>query len=313
MQYDFVVSHTTADNTFKEDETFKQLYQATLQDFELQLNRMFPLEANTLYDATLPSLEDILGKPDLSSMSREQQMEFLDLQIILQETLDEAQINLKDLVKRALLIESNLLKINKPKIILLILKALNMGYQVAARVGRAAYCTYSHTPQLNASLHSLYEGADCYLYTTSLIVRIQNETYQTLKTVKKNIFELAAVYKKVAEKNSLMGKIVSSILSITRVAKSISETISTAKHVMDDVENHLPAAAKEVLVCSSSVALQIPHIIQTVSNVTECVLFVDEDKTEYDFMKPEAEYNKTNNYLPTHLKGYNYEDLDYDY
>lgn len=298
MQYDFITSQINKD-TLTEDAAFKELYDATLQDFEMQLNKMFPLEANTVYDTTLPSLEDIVGKPDFASMTKEQQMEFLDLQTIIQETLDDAQISLNELAKRALLIESNLLKINKPKIILLILNALNMGYQVGARVGRAAYCTYSHIPQLNASLNTLYEGVDCYLYTTSLIVRIQNETYQTFKTVKKNIFELATVYKKVAEKNSLMGKIVSAILSVTKVAKSISETISTAKYVLDDVENHLPVAAKEVLNCGSNVAVQIPHVIQTVSNVTECILFVDDTKTDYDFMKPESEYNNLTSYIHT--------------
>lgn len=283
----------------KLDPQFDLIYEATLQDFENQLNNIFPQEATTVYDTTLPTVEEIMGKPDFNSMSKEQQMEFLDMQSILQDALDDAQYNLNELVARALSLETNLLKINKPKIITIIFRALRLGYQAAARVGRAAYCTYSHIPQLNASLHSLYEGVDCYLYTTSLIVKIQNETYNTVKTVKKNIFELAAVYKKVAEKNSLMGKIVSVILNVTKIARSILDTISTAKHVLDSVENQLPTAAKESVNCATNFAAKVPYIIESVSNVTECILFVDDTKMEYDFMKPEVVYNKeTHNVIP---------------
>ncbi|XP_023306813.2 uncharacterized protein LOC111688527 [Lucilia cuprina] len=290
LQYDYVLIKTTEGSQI--DELFEQQYEATLKEFELQLNNMFPQEATTNYDTNLPSVEEIMGKPDFSLMTKEQQMEFLDMQSILQDALDEAQINLNALVARALMLESNLLKINKPKIIIFIIKALRLGYKAAARVGRAAYCTYSHIPQLNTSLHSLYEGVDCYLYTTSLIVKIQNETYNTVKTVRKNVFELAAVYKKVAQKNSLVGKIVSVILNVTKIARSILDTISTAKHVLDSVENQLPSAAQEVASCGSNFAVKIPFMIESVSNVTECILFVDNTKIEYDFMKPEDEYNK---------------------
>lgn len=291
LQYDFVASKTPQQGA-KLDEQIEQQYEVTLQEFEQQLNNMFPQEATTKYDTTLPTVEEIMGKPDFSLMTKEQQMEFLDMQSILQDTLDEAQINLNALVAKALILETNLLKLNKPKIIMLILKALKLGYKAAARVGRAAYCTYSHLPQLNTSLHSLYEGVDCYLYTTSLIVKVQHETYNTVKTVKKNVYELAAVYKKVADKNSIMGKIVSVILNVTKIARSILDTISTAKHVLDGVENQLPTAAQEVASCGSNFAVQIPFMIESVANVTECILFVDNTKIEYDFMKPEEDYNK---------------------
>ncbi|KAM7361116.1 uncharacterized protein ACRADG_009951 [Cochliomyia hominivorax] len=296
LQYDFVMNKLSAENSTLDPQLELQ-YEATLQEFEAQLNQMFPHEATTKYDTTLPTIEEIMGKPDFSLMTKEEQAEFLDIQSILQDALDEAQLNLNELVAKSLILETNLLKLNKPKIIMFILNALKLGYKAAARVGRAAYCTYSHIPQLNTSLHSLYEGVDCYLYTTSLIVKIQNETYRTVKTVKQNIFELAAVYKKVAEKNSLMGKIATIILNVTKIARNILDTIRTTKQALDKVENQLPSAVQEVVNCGSNFATKVPFMIETISNVTECILFVDNNKELYDFMKPEDEYNKNLEYV----------------
>lgn len=295
LQYDFITSKT-AEEEFKVDE---KLFETTLKEFEQQLNQMFDQEATSYYNTTLPTVEQVVGNPNINLMTKEQRMEFLDMKSILQDALDEAQLNLNDLVTRALLLETNLLKINKPKIIQLIFKALQMGYKAAARLGRASYCTYSHMPQLNTSLHFLYDGVDCYLYTTSLIAKIQHEAYQTVKTVKKNVFELAVVYKKVASKNSLMGKIVSVILNVTKIANSILNTIRMANHVLDSIENQLPSAAEGVLNCASDFIPKIPFMIKSVTNVTECILFVDNTQTDYDFMKPEEEYNgDLNNVIP---------------
>lgn len=286
LQYDYIISKAPQDDA-KVDKQFLDLYEATIKEFHSQFADMLKEEATTVYDTTLPTVEEILGKPDFSQMTKEQELEFLDMQSLLQDTLDDAQTNINELVARALLLESNLLKLNKPKIVMFVLKVLGMGFNVAARVGRAAYCTYSHIPQLNTSLHSLYEGVDCYLYTTSLIVKIQNETYQTVMTVKKNVFELAAVYKKVNAKKTLVGKIISIILNVNKIARSILDTISTATHALDSVENQLPSAALEVVNCGSNFAVQIPFMIESVANVTECILFVDDTTNDYDFMLPE--------------------------
>lgn len=293
LQYDFVASQVSQIVPLADD-NFDQQYEATWKEFEEQFSKILPQHTITTYNTSLPTLEEIIGKPDFSLMAKEQLLEMLDLQKILQDTLDDAQISLNELAGRALKLETSLLKlrVNKQKVVTLIYKALQMGYRAAGHVGRAAYCTYSHLPQLNASLHTLYEAADCFVYTTSLMVTIQNETHQTVTIVRRNIFELAAVYKKVLTKKSLMGKIVTIIMNIKKIAGDVLKTIQTARYALDMVENQLPAAAGEATACGFNVAPQIPFVLESVSNVTECIFFKDETMEGYDFLKSEEEYNK---------------------
>ncbi|XP_061388873.1 uncharacterized protein LOC133323989 [Musca vetustissima] len=285
-QYDFIMAEFQKDGN-KVDAKFGEVYEATVKDFQEQFASLMQEEATTVYDTSLPTVEEIMGKPDFTQMTPEQINEYLDLQSILQDMLDETQESLNDLVSRALQLESNLLKINKPKIIMAILNALGTMYKVAGRVGRASYCTYSHVPQLNASLHHVYDGVDCYLFTTKMIVAIQNETYDTVKVVRKTISDLASVYKKVASKNTIMGKIVSMLLNLKKILWSVGSTLRQANRVIDDIVNKMPDATVHVYDCGTTLVDRLPFVVESVANVTECILFVDDSKPDYGFLDPE--------------------------
>ncbi|XP_073815669.1 uncharacterized protein [Musca autumnalis] len=285
-QYDFIIEESQKDGN-KVDAKFAEIYEATIKDFHEQFASLMQEEATTVYDTSLPTVEEIMGTPDFSQMTEDQVNEFLDIQSILQDTLDETQENLKDLVRQALQVESTLLKINKPKIIMAILNALGTMYNIAGRVGRAAYCTYSHVPQLNASLHHVYEGADCYVFATKMIVKIQHETYDTVKVVRKTILDLASVYKKVASKNTIMGKIVSMLLSTKKILWSVGSTLRQANHVIGEVIEKMPEAAVHVYDCGTTFVDRVPFVVQSVANVTECIMFVDDSTNDYGFLDPE--------------------------
>lgn len=285
-QYDFIMTESEKEGN-KVDEKFTEIYEATVKDFHEQFAALMQTEASTVYDTSLPSVEELIGTPDFNQMTEEQINEFLDMQSLLQDTLDETQESLNDLVRRALEIESSLLKLNKPKIVMAVLNALGAMYNVAGRVGRAAYCTYSHVPQLNASLHHVYDGVDCYLFTTKMIVKIQNETYDTVKVVRKTISDLASVYKNVASKNSIVGKIVSMLLSLKKILWSVGSTLRQANHVIDEIVTKMPDATLHVYDCGTTFVDRIPFVVQSVANVTECIMFVDDMKNDYGFLDPE--------------------------
>lgn len=286
LQYDQIMREADKDGT-KIDGEFAKLYEATLQEFHQQFASILQEEATTVYDTTLPTVEELMGIPDFTQMTPEQVNEFMDMQGILQDTIDETQVSINDLVARALQVETNLLKLNKPKIIMAILNALGVMFNAAGRVGRAAYCTYSHVPQLNASLHHVYDGVDCYLFTTSMIVKIQNEIYDTVKVVKKTVFDLADVYKKVASKNSIMGKVVAMLLSVKKVTWSVFGALRQANHVIDEVITKLPDAAVHLVDCGTNLVENVPFVVESVANVTECIMFVDDSTKDYGFLDPE--------------------------
>ncbi|XP_075148333.1 uncharacterized protein LOC142222203 [Haematobia irritans] len=286
MQYDEIMKQAQKEDDKIEGE-FAKIYQATVKEFHEQFATLMNEDPVTVYDTTLPSIEELIGTPDFEKMTPQQMNDFLDMQSILQDTLDETQESLNDLVARALKIEASLIKINKPKIITTVLKGLAVIYGVAGRVGRASYCTYSHVPQLNASLHHIYDGVDCYLFTTSLIVKIQNEIYDTTKAVKKTIFDLADVYKKVANKNSLMGKIVSMLMSLKKITWSVFGLLRHANHVIDEVITQLPDATLHVYNCGTTLLDRVPFVVESVTNVTECIMFVDDSTNDYGFLDPE--------------------------
>ncbi|XP_013115962.2 uncharacterized protein LOC106093452 [Stomoxys calcitrans] len=286
LQYDLIMKEANKEDVKVEGE-FAKIYEATIKEFDSQFASFMDEDATTVYDTSLPTVEDIMGKPDWENMTPEQRDEFLDIQSILQDTLDETKEGLNELVARAVQIEAELIKINKPKIVMGVLNGLSAIYKVASRVGRASYCTYSHMPQLNASLHQVYDGVDCYLLTTSLIVRIQNEIYDTVKVLRKTISDLAVVYKKVANKNTLMGKIVSMIMNMKKVTWSVFGALRQAHDVIGLVVTQLPETTSNIYKCGTNMLDNVPFIVETVSNVTECITFVDNSKPDYGFLDPE--------------------------
>uniref|UniRef100_A0A1A9Z9N1 Protein TsetseEP domain-containing protein n=1 Tax=Glossina pallidipes TaxID=7398 RepID=A0A1A9Z9N1_GLOPL len=296
LQYDFIMEEISQ-NKEKEKDNQKVLtggdsaraLEEPLKQFHLYFEEITNRgnRASNAYDSQLPTITELLNATDLIDLSREQQLELQDVQNIMRDTLDQAEQNINQLVEKSLEIETNLLKLNKPDIILLILKALGVLFNVASQVSRAAYCTYSHVPELNISLQHMYEGADCYTYTTFLVATVQQETMTTISTMKKNIRDMAAIYKKVASQNSLLGKILTLVLNFTEIARNIIDSYKTAMHALNGVQHQLPSAALEVTKCSKNFAVKIPCIVETVSNVTECITFVDDTTYVYDFMLPE--------------------------
>ncbi|XP_037952183.1 uncharacterized protein LOC119682752 [Teleopsis dalmanni] len=276
-QYDYIVSMGTDDTNMEE------LYDATFNEY---FASFFESDGETMgYDTSLPTVEELIGESTYFS-TLEEQKEMSDLQSILEDTLEEAQTSIDELVKRAITIESQLLKLNKPKIVTYIYKALGVVFKVAVRVSRAAYCTYSHIPQLNTSLHNIYDGIDCYSYTSKLILKVQTQTVNTVLTIRKNVYNLADVYRKVAGKQSLVGKITTIILNVFKILRNIREAYTTATHAMDALQNELPDAALKSVNCGKDFAATIPDTIATVTELTTCIAFVDDSKEDYDFMKP---------------------------
>uniref|UniRef100_A0A1A9WY57 Protein TsetseEP domain-containing protein n=1 Tax=Glossina brevipalpis TaxID=37001 RepID=A0A1A9WY57_9MUSC len=299
LQYDFIVQEMSQDID-KETEPSQQQQQVSaenksaedaLKDFQRYFEKLTSgrNSISNIYDESqLPTLEDLLvNTTDLNELNREQQLEFQDVQNIMQDSLDRAQRNINQLIKKSLDIETILLQLNKPKILSLILKALSILFNVASKVSRAAYCTYSYTPELNVTLHYLHEGFHCYAYTTSLIEAVQHETITTIKTIKDNIFDVVSVFKRFAAQNSLVGKILTLVLSFNEIIRSIVDTYNTSVHALDAVQNQLPLAALEVNNCSKNFLIKIPYILQTVSNITECIMFVEDTVSDYPFMLPE--------------------------
>uniref|UniRef100_A0A1B0BQ29 Protein TsetseEP domain-containing protein n=1 Tax=Glossina palpalis gambiensis TaxID=67801 RepID=A0A1B0BQ29_9MUSC len=292
LQYDFIVKEIAQSKEKKDNQktlTESDSAEEPLKEFQRYFEELTKTgnRPSNAYDSQLPTIKELLNTTDLIDLSREQQLELQDVQNIMQDTLDQAQENINQLIKKSLEIEANLLKLNKPQIILLISKALGVLFNVASQVSRAAYCTYSHVPELNISLQHMYEGADCYTYTTSLVATVQHETMTTISTMKQNIFDMAAIYKKIASQNSLLGKILTLVLNFTEIARNIIDSYNAAMRALNGVQHQLPSAALEVTKCSKNFATKIPYIVQTLSTVTECITFVDDTTYVYDFMLPE--------------------------
>uniref|UniRef100_A0A1A9UZ17 Protein TsetseEP domain-containing protein n=1 Tax=Glossina austeni TaxID=7395 RepID=A0A1A9UZ17_GLOAU len=309
LQYDFIMEEISQS---KEKDNQKVLSGGSIDNAEEPLKefrRYFEEITNrgnrvsNAYDSHLPTITELLNTTDFIDLSREQQLELQDIQNIMRDTLDQAQHNIDQLIKKSLEIETNLLKLNKPDVILLILKALGVLFNLASQVSRAAYCTYSHVPELNVSLQHMYEGAECYTYTTFLVATVQQETMTTISTMKKNVLDMAAIYKKIASQNSLLGKILTLVLNFTEITRNIADSYKTAMRALNGVQHQLPSAALEVTKCSKNFAVKIPYIVQTVSNVTECITFVDDTTYVYDFMLPENSERNMDFQNPNSING----------
>lgn len=298
-QYDYILSeaqqNAAEQNPPEEIVDFEAVYESIKDEFEQHFGNLFAEQAIlTQYDNSLPTVEELIGETS-KDMTEEQLNELLDMQEILADTLQDAQENIDALIKRAWAIETQFFKLNKPKILGYIHKALKSLFAISVTVRRSAYCTYSHVPQLNTSLHHIYAGVDCYSYTTSVVVRVQKQTVDSVMAIRKNVFDLADIYKKIAAKHSIFGKLLTAMLNFFKAARRINETIKVAVSAMDALENELPMSVQKILDCGSNFADSIPQMYETITNLGTCLMYVDDDKPDYDFMLPEDEYNNSFN------------------
>ncbi|CAD6992454.1 uncharacterized protein LOC101453545 [Ceratitis capitata] len=242
------------------------------------------------YNTTLPTVAELIGNtPTGVELNSEALAERVDIESLVEEALSEAQQQIDEIVRRSLQLESQLLKINKLKIVKYVLEALSVLFKIATRGARAAYCTYSHIPQLNVSLLNIYDGVDCYAYSKRLLLRVEQETVLTVSTIRKNVYSLAGIYKKIANKKSLLGKLTTALLNLTNIIRNIKESYVLGSSALDKVKNELPDAALGSANCSRGFVGGIPQMVETVANLSTCIMFVDNTTNDYDFMKPENE------------------------
>ncbi|XP_050332367.1 uncharacterized protein LOC126760606 [Bactrocera neohumeralis] len=295
-QYNFIVDQAPLeeldeDDTQVQDPQYKAAQAELEQYFDaLQQQYTFGEDNNTvnLYNTTLPTVTELLGFAGID-LTAVELAERDDIESLLQETLDEAQQQIDEIVRDSLQLESQLIKINKPKIVAYIFRALRVLFKVATRGARAAYCTYSHIPQLNVSLQHIYEGVDCYSYSKRLVLRIEQETVHTVSTIQKNVHSLAGIYKRIAGKKSLLGKLSVVLLNLSKIVANIKETYLLGVSALDKARNELPNATQGSVNCSRDFVSGVPQMVETVANLSTCIMYVDNTTVEYDFMKPENE------------------------
>lgn len=273
------------DNLPTPDARFMQAF----EEFRAQFADHMSYKPSIVYDTTLPTLAELIPSLSSSELSLQQQAELQDLQDIMQEVLDEAQLGIDELVKRAIDMEINLLALNKPKIVLAAIAALETIWGYWGRGSQAAYCGYSHVPQLTEVLHAINGGVDCYNYTMGLVLSIQNETVASVKEIKRCVRDLVNIYKKIMGKQSIMGKILSGTLNLLSALRRVHDIIAVGIAGYDKVNHQLPGAVQQTLQCGTQFADSIPQMLETAQNLTTCITFVDTDKPEYEFTKPEEE------------------------
>ncbi|ALC46212.1 CG31463 [Drosophila busckii] len=266
----------------------QQLDASYMQAFEHFQAQYVGKESSIVYDTTLPSLEELLEPPS-AELSKQQQLELLDLQDILQDVLDESQLGIQQLVKRATELEVQLIKLNKPKIVTAAIAGLQTMWYIWGRASRAAYCSYSHVPQFKEALDSVNGGVDCYKHTMNMILRIQNETVASVKEIKQHVRGLVKVYKKIAAKRTIMGKILTGTLNFFTALRRVHDIIAVGIDGYDKIQNELPQAVLKTKNCAEDLVLSIPQMVETAQNLTICITFVDKDHPDYEFMKPEPQ------------------------
>nr|XP_014089952.1 uncharacterized protein LOC106617361 [Bactrocera oleae] len=293
-QYNYIVSQAPQRDLDEDDAQVQDSQHAAVQaefeqyfaDFQQQYTFVEDNNKVDLYNKTLPTVAELMGSAGID-LTAVELAEREDIESLLQQALDEAQQQIDEIVRSSLQVESQLIKINKPKIVGYILRALRVIFKVATRGARAAYCTYSHIPQLNASLQHIYGGLDCYRYSKRLVLRIEQETVHTVSTIQENVFSLAGIYKKVAGRKSLLGKLSAVLLNLSKIVGNIKETYLVGVSALDKVTNELPNAAQGSVHCSRDFVGGVPQMVETVANLSTCIMFVDNTIVEYDFMKPE--------------------------
>ncbi|KAH8316069.1 hypothetical protein KR074_012069 [Drosophila pseudoananassae] len=263
-------------------------YLQSFEDFRSKFSIYLEDTPKVVYDTKLPTVEEIMGEPS-PDLSPDQRAEFEDLREILQDVIDEAQVGIDDLVVRALSLESNLLKLNKPKIVTAALAGLGYMWNYWGRGTQAAYCSYSLVPEFQVALQAINDGVDCYTRTMALILRIQDETVSAVKEVKKNVSSLVNFYKKIAAKQTTVGKILSGTVNALSAIRRVHDIIAVGIDVYGKINDQLPGEALQSVQCGQLFVNSIPQMVETAQNLTVCITYVDPDKTIYEFTLPEDE------------------------
>ncbi|XP_002137499.2 uncharacterized protein [Drosophila pseudoobscura] len=266
------------------DASYLQVFEELRSQFSIYVDE----KPKIVYDTSLPTVEELIGKPS-PDLTKEQQAEFEDLRDILQDVIDEAQEGIDELVMRAIDLETNLLTINKPKIVTAAIGGLGFMSKYWGFAEMAAYCSYSHVPQFKQALQAVSDGVDCYTYTTVLVLRIQHETVASVKEIRQSIRGLVNIYKKIAAKQTTMGRILSGTINALSAIRRVHDIIAVGIEGYGKLNNELPGAALKSAQCGVEFVNSIPQMVETTQNLTACIVYVDTDKPSYEFTLPEED------------------------
>ncbi|KAH8250894.1 hypothetical protein KR038_009847 [Drosophila bunnanda] len=292
-QYDYLYSlkvqqgDGSAQNEIKEpelDDNYVQVFADFRREFAIYLDEKPSVD----YDTKLPTVEEIMGAPS-ADLTPEQRAEFEDLRDILQDVIDEAQLGIDDLVARAITLESNLLKLNKPKIVTAAIAGLGFMWGYWGLGSQAAYCSYSMVPEFRVALQAINDGVDCYSHTMALILRIQDETVTAVKEVKRNVGGLVKIYKKIAAKQTTVGKILSGTVNALSAIRRVHDIIAVGIDVYGKVNSQLPAEAQHSVKCGVRFIDSVPQMVESLQNLTTCITYVDPETVTYEFTHPEED------------------------
>ncbi|KAH8384078.1 hypothetical protein KR009_012014 [Drosophila setifemur] len=295
-----------------EEPQLDESYLQSLADFRSQFAIYLDEKPRVVYDTKLPTVEEIMGEPS-PDLSPEQKAEFEDLRDILQDVIDEAQMGIDDLVSRAIDLETILLKLNKPKIVTAAIVGLEYMWKYWGRGAQAAYCSYSLVPEFQAALQAINDGVDCYTSTMAMILGIQNETVAAVKEVKKNVSGLVKIYKKIAAKQTIMGKILSGTVNALSAIRRVHDIIAVGIDVYGKATSQLPGEALHSVQCGQQFVNSIPQMTATAQNLTICITYVDPDKPSYEFTQPEEDRYYSVGADPPEIPHENEVDDDDDY
>ncbi|KAH8356082.1 hypothetical protein KR200_010025 [Drosophila serrata] len=292
-QYDYLYSlkvqqgDGSAQNEIKElelDGNYVQVFEDFRRAFAIYLDE----KPRVVYDTKLPTVEEIMGAPSLD-FTPDQRAEFEDLRDILQDVIDEAQLGIDDLVARAITLETNLLKLNKPKIVTAAIAGLGFMWNYWGRGSQAAYCSYSMVPEFRVALQAINDGVDCYSHTMALILRIQDETVTAVKEVKRNVGGLVKIYKKIAAKQTTVGKILSGTVNALSAIRRVHDIIAVGIDVYGKINSQLPAEAQHSVQCGVMFVDSVPQMLESLQNLTTCITYVDPETVTYEFTHPEED------------------------
>ncbi|XP_034130052.1 uncharacterized protein LOC117584963 [Drosophila guanche] len=266
------------------DATYRQAFDELRSQFAAHVDE----PPRTVYDTSLPTVAELMGEPS-PDMTKEQLAEFEDLRDIMQDVIDEAQEGVDDLVRRAIDLEDILLSINKPKVVTAAIAGLSFMSKYWGMVEMAAYCGYSHVPQFQEALQAINDGVDCYTYTTGLVLRIQHETVASVQDIRKSIRGLVKIYKKVAAKQTTMGRILSATINALSAIRRVHDIIAVGIEGYGKLNNELPGAALKSAQCGVEFYNSIPQMVETTLNLTTCIVHMDTGKPSYEFTLPEED------------------------
>lgn len=291
LYYDKLLASTDLSKTAKLTNNGNANDNASIFHFHEILQSIQPeaTEEETLnfeYDLTLPNTDN-LKQVYLKNLSLE---EADDIQAILQESINDAHEEISNLIELSNEVEVKFIKINKIKIVKFIYKMVQKVYNLGIRAGRTAYCTYSSTPAINATLQEgSHNIGSCYNYTETSIGRLRKDVKTAISDIRGNVKELIKIYKKFVNRHSLLGKILTVILNVQKVIRDIKETKSIALTTLNEVKTDGPIIAQNIKTCATT---SIPDFVvklnATLTDLLTCITFVD-DSTQGPEVEPESE------------------------